>query len=231
MKEFVRLQWDPEQCRNKLEEFRRLLADNQILREREDLLPFFRERRHLSAFIGIYDPWGITHFDLLAYEYSLFGDFTCDLVVGDSTTKHYGFIELEIGAPDNIFVRKREKTTPEWAPRFERGYSQVMDWFWKLHEEESQHGYSDRFGECPVEYFGLLIVGRDEAFSRRELRRLAWRASRTVINSKHIYCRTFDQLYADLASRLKLYLLSEERDPSTKATRGNKRKSRRRKEP
>jgi hypothetical protein len=230
MKEFVRLQWDPEQCRNELEEFRRLLADNRVLREREDLLPFFRERQHLAAFIGVYDPWGITHFDLLAYEYPLFGDFTCDLVVGDSTTKHYGFIELEMGAADNIFVRKREKATPEWAPRFERGYSQVVDWFWKLHEEESQHGYSDRFGNAPVQYFGLLIIGRDEAFSAREIRRLAWRASRKVVNSKHIYCRTFDQLYADLASRLKQYPFGEEPDKSAGAKGESRRKSRRKKE-
>lgn len=228
MKEFIRLQWDPAQCRKELEDFRRLLVGNQVLREREDLLPFFRARQHLSAFLGVYDPWGITHFDLLAYEYPLFGDFTCDLVVGDSTTNHFGFIELEIGAPDNVFVRKRGKITPEWAPRFEHGYSQVVDWFWKLHEEESQHSYRDRFGKAPVEHFGLLVIGRDEVFSARELRRLEWRETRTVVNSKHIYCRTFDRLYADLASRLEQVRLGKSSIPSAQSEKAKSRSRRKR---
>ncbi len=228
MKEFHRLEWDPERCRVELDELRELLASRRILEERETTLPFFRERKHLSAFIGAYDPWGITRFDLLAYEYNLFGDFTCDLVVGDSTTKHFGFVEFEIAAPDNIFVRKRGKSTPEWASRFERGYSQLVDWFWKLHEEESQYAYRDRFGTPPIEYFGLLIIGRDESFSSREQRRFDWRTSRTVVNSKHIYCRTFDRLYADLLSRLEQYSFGEARDDSIRSSQSGKRKSKRR---
>jgi len=52
-----------------------------------------------------------------------------------------------------------------------------------------------------------LIVGRSETFLPRELRRLAWRQDRTVVNSKHIRCLTYDQLADALGERLKIYPL------------------------
>ena len=42
----------------------------------------------------------MARFDLLAWEYDLFGDFSCDLVVGDSVRKAFNFIEFEGDRPD-----------------------------------------------------------------------------------------------------------------------------------
>jgi Domain of unknown function (DUF4263) len=181
-KGFTRLQWDPEKCRKELEAFRKLLGGTGTLKEKAEILPFFKANVHLSAFIGSCDS-DITLFDLFAHEYALFGDFLCDLVVGDSTTKRYVFVEFEDAAPNSIFVPK--KATPEWAPRLEHGYSQIVDWFWKLHDMEKTDEYADRFG-TGARYFGLLIVGRTENLGPRELRRLEWREEMARVNSKYI---------------------------------------------
>ncbi len=37
-----------------------------------------------------------------------------DLVVGDSVSKAYGFIEFEDAAPNCIFIQRPGKATPEW---------------------------------------------------------------------------------------------------------------------
>jgi hypothetical protein len=199
-KGFTRLSWNPDQCRQQLGLFRQLLGGPGVLKERSEILPFFRANVHLSAFIGSYDQ-DITLFDLFAHEYSLW-DFMCDLVVGDSTTKRYVFIEFEDAAPSSLFVSK--KATPEWAPRFEHGFSQVLDWFWKLHDMEKTDDFLDRFG-TGAGYFGLLLVGRTENLAARELRRLEWRGEMARVNSKYIRCRTFDQLADDLERRLRVY--------------------------
>jgi hypothetical protein len=157
MKTFDALVFDERKCAGEVAEFQALLAANPDLKERQDILPFFRSRPQLSALVGLLDPY-LVHLDRIAYEYDLFGDFTVDLVVGDSVSKAYGFIEFE-----------------------------------------------DRFGARQVKYFGLLVVGRSELFASREKRRLEWRQERTVVNSRHVRCLTFDQLATSLERQLERY--------------------------
>ncbi|HCA97100.1 MAG TPA: hypothetical protein DEP38_21515, partial [Cyanobacteria bacterium UBA9226] len=66
--------------------------------------PFFRERHHLSAFIGSYHT-NINRFDRLAFEYDIFGDFTEDIVVGDFVGKAYCFVEFEDAASNSCRMR------------------------------------------------------------------------------------------------------------------------------
>ena len=73
---------DIKQCLIELEEFENLLRDNKELNERKDILPFFKERQHLSACIGWYAPDNFCN--QIKHEFTLFGDFRADLVVGDS---------------------------------------------------------------------------------------------------------------------------------------------------
>ncbi len=78
-----------------------------------------------------------------------------------------------------------------------------------------------------MEYFGLLVIGRNEAFHPREIRRFAWRQAYTKVDSKPIYCRTFDQLYEDLERRLNGDLLSAEVSRSARAGARKTKKKRR----
>jgi hypothetical protein len=203
MKTFQALRWNIDRCWRELEQLRDLLARARILKERDDILPFFQRRLHLSAFLGSYHP-NIARYDLVAHEYDLFGDYTCDIVVGDSQRKVYGFVELEDAAPKSVFVKKKGKSQPEWAPRFEHGFNQLIDWFHSLDDMQKTDEFEGRFGKRTIEYFGLLVVGKDEVLGPKEMRRLAWHQEKVIVNSIKVYCVTFDQLYNDLKERLTL---------------------------
>lgn len=204
MKEFETVRFDPEQCLRETLELRDWLAANAILEERKDVLPFFKARKQLAVFLGSYHP-DIARFDQVAHEMPLFGDFICDLVVGDSKSQAYAFIEFEDAAPGSLFVNKPGKVTPEWSARFERGFSQFVDWFFKLHEQASTPTFQQVFGSQTIKHLGLLVIGRNEALGPRETQRLRWRQEFVLVNSKQIHCKTFDQLCEDLLDKLQKY--------------------------
>jgi hypothetical protein len=89
--------------------FARLL--NRELKENEDILPFFKDRPNLSACIGWYSPDNLCN--QIKHEFTLFGDFRADLVVGDSRNNTYCFIEFEDATKDSIFKNKKGKSTSE----------------------------------------------------------------------------------------------------------------------
>lgn len=204
MKHLEPVSFSADQCRTELAELHALLAAHPDLKETQDILPFFRARRHLSVFLGSREP-DLVSFDRIAFEFDLFGDFACDLVVGDSVTKTYGFIEFEDAGPTSVFVQRGAKATPEWSPRFERGFSQIVDWFYKLDDMEKTDEFEARFGARSIAFFGLLVIGRSEVLGPREQRRLAWRQARVVVNSQRVRCVTFDQLAAALSRQLANY--------------------------
>ena len=201
-KEFKRIQFDPGQCRKEAEELRDFLVTNRDLQERKQVLPFFKERLQLSAFLGSYHP-EIVRYDLVAHELPLFGDFAADLVVGDSKNSAFAFIEFEDASPESIFVKR--KATPDWSPRFEHGFSQLVDWFFKLHEQGQTVEFEEKFGSRTIRHLGILVIGRTEHLGKREEHRLRWRQEYVLLNSKQIHCKTFDQLRDDLLDRLEQF--------------------------
>ena len=213
MKDFENHQLSIEQCRKELENFKALLASSLELNERKDILPFFRVKQHLSAFISTYVN-DIANPDLLAFEFDLFGDFACDLVVGDSSSHTYLLVEFEDAKMGSLF--RKGKYAPEWSPRIEHGFSQVIDWFWKLGDFEKSDDYEHRFGVKRASFHGLVVVGRNEKLSDREKGRLKWRQDHVVVDSKKVSVVTFDQLAADLDFRLTRYPLAAKIDPDGK---------------
>lgn len=207
MKQLQTFTFDPKACRTELDELQHLLAASAELEERRDILPFFRQRKHLSAFIGSYSPY-LFRYNQLAYEYSLFGDFDCDLVAADAQARSYCFVEFEDARPDSIFVTRKGKNTPEWASRFEHGFSQLVDWFWKLDDARASAEFRHRFGPKQPHFLGVLVVGRGTTLTDREQHRLDWRLARVVIDSKPVFCVTYDQLLHDLHERLERYTLA-----------------------
>lgn len=205
MKEFTQIKFDIDQCRSDLDDFQHLLASKTDLEEGQDIKPFFEAHPHLSAFIGS-QSLRIATFDLLAHQYQLFGDFSCDLVVGDSIRKEYGFVEWEDGSSSSLFRYQGKKATPEWSTRLEHGLSQLIDWFWKLDDMARTQDFTSRFGKAEINYFGLLVIGRDHCLTHpRERQRWQWRHRKTRVNSLEILCMTYDELYISLRDRSQLY--------------------------
>ena len=204
MKEFIELEFDLALCKKELCEFKALLDSKSTLGERSVILPFFRKKYHLSAFVGSYFPY-LSSFDRLAFEYSLFGDFACDLVIGDFAKGCYCFVEFEDASSTSIFKSSGVRSTSEWSPRFEHGFSQIVDWFCALDDMRSTSGFADRFGRRDILYYGMLVIGRSSTLDARQSNRLRWRLEKVLVDSKHVYCVTFDELYQDLHSRLETY--------------------------
>ena len=203
MKEFEPQRFQPQRCLEELQEFDDLLKSSPKLAEKKHILPFFRQRRQLSAFIGSYNS-KVCRFDLIAFEYDLFGDFVCDLVVGDSANYAFNFVEFEDASPTSVFV-KRGRTTPDWSSRFQRGHTQLVDWFYKLDSHRDSIECLKRFGRRTIDYTGVLVIGRDQHLDEASRERLNWRRNKALIDSRTTYCLTFDELLQDLRARLELY--------------------------
>ncbi len=130
-----------------------------------------------------------------------FGDFRCDLVVGDKSKYAYTLVEFEDARPESIFA-SGEKYQHEWSRRFEHGYSQVVDWFWKISDLERMDDFEKRFGSRDASFFGMLILGRNHFLDPHLRKRLIWRANKVVVNSNNIRCLTFDDLHVELSQLL-----------------------------
>jgi hypothetical protein len=196
--------FDPRNCRAEWKEFANLLASKQSLSETRDVLPFFKARHDLSLLICNYFSMIKTP-DCLAHEYEIYGDFVADLVVGDSSVNQYMLVEFENGKPDSVFRKKASKATPDWAPRFESAYSQLVDWLWKLEDMRSTADFLNTFGSRRAKFHALIVIGKDMALSPQERDRLKWRLDRTMVDSCAISSVSFNELSDDLDHWLKFF--------------------------
>lgn len=199
---FQAVAFDLDQCRRDLDAFDALLASSPELGEQQDLLPFFRTHPQLSLFLGSYDT-NLDSYDRIAYEFDLFGQFTADLVVGDWDAKSYCFVEFEEARTNSIFQTTSRHTTV-WAPRFERGFSQIVDWFWLLEAHQDSQAFERTFGKRRIAASGLLVVGRDTGVAPGDRLRLEWRRDRVSIGGQKVFCCTFDELARRLRRKLEV---------------------------
>lgn len=197
---------DPAGCRKELDEFGQLLASKAELSERDDVLPFFRARRRLAALLGTYGS-DVGRSPGVAFEFPLLGDFAADLVVGDRDRREYVVVEFEDGRNDSVFRKVRGRATTAWSPRFEGGFSQLVDWFYTLDDYKKTHKFVKEFGAGHVTFGGLLVVGRAAGVSESDRVRLDWRSNKVLVDSCPVRCVTFDGLHATLRDRLTYYPL------------------------
>lgn len=195
---------DPNNCRAEWNDFAGLLTSKPVLSEQKDVLPFFKKRQDLSLLICSYIP-KIKTPDRIAHEYEIYGDFVADLIVGDSSVHHYLLVEFENGAADSVFKQKGTKATPDWAPRFEGAYSQLVDWLWKLEDMRSTADFVNTFGSRRATFEGLIVTGKNMNLSQQEQDRLKWRLDRTMIDSNAISSVSFNGLSDDLDHWLKVF--------------------------
>ena len=191
-------------CKKELIEFKKLLDSKTSLGERGDILPFFKKNIHLAALVGAHNP-KINGFDRIATEFDLFGDFSCDLVVGDSSSHNYCFVEFEDASPNSIFIKRRGKATPEWSPRFDHGFSQILDWFAILEDQKRTAQYKAKFEADVIQYVGLLVIGRRQHLDDSQYERLRWRSEQVQVGARQVNCITFDELYQTLSLKVSIF--------------------------
>ena len=140
--------------------------------------------------------------DRLAWEFDLFGDFACDLAIGEWFTKRYCFIEFEDADTNSIFVQQARKATREWSPRIDHATSQIIDWFYKLHDRRNSDDCEQRFGKRAIDYVGMIVIGRSNFMDAGEQLRWEWRREHVIIASRHVICLTYDELLNGLTARI-----------------------------
>jgi hypothetical protein len=207
MKQFKTISLSKKQAKSELKDFKALLDDptRPQLSERDDILPFFAAHEQLIALMGTYNP-KIEEFDQIDTEFDIFGDHTADVAVGDSHNHQYCFVEFEDAKESSVFKKKGKKATLEWSDRFDHGCSQIIDWLLWLENQKNTVAYSQRFGVGEIQYVGLLVIGRDKFLTDPSLKqRLTWRSEQVIVCSRKLHCVTFDKLYADLDTRLKIW--------------------------
>jgi hypothetical protein len=190
-------------CAAELKEFGRLLTRKPELSERKDVLSFFKKRSHLSAFVGSMDVQ-LGSYDLVGHELQLFGDFSCDLAIGNAAKSTYLFVEFEDGKKTSIFRQPKKKATPEWASRIEHGFGQIVDWLWKLDDLRRTDAVEAMLGPGPFSANAILVIGRSAFLTGRERKRWTWRSKKVVVDSSQVQLLTYDELYEALADRMRL---------------------------
>lgn len=198
-KQFSDLSFDFQTFKRQIEEYEDFLKKEE-LDEKRDIQPFFHARPLLSAQIGTFFS-DLQIPDKIAFEYDIFGDFACDLAVGNTKINAFCFVEFEDAKKDSLF-RLETKYKPSYGQRLEHGFSQILDWFCKIEALHGTQDVQDRFGAHKIEYSGLLIIGRNKFLNPSLRYRLNWRAANVQIASKKISIITFDDLLTILQMKL-----------------------------
>lgn len=196
--------FDASQFQRELAAFGKLLNSKSELSERDDIQPFFKKRKHLTAFMGTFSP-NVGTATELAFNYPFFGDFSADVLLGNKKAGAFCVVEFEDAHRHSIFKKAGARATPEWGSRFEHGFSQIVDWFCSLDDFKNTGGFEKMFGRGHINFSGLLVIGRNAGLDDTQRRRLKWRTDKVLIDSRAITCITFDDLYALLHERFDLY--------------------------
>ena len=202
MKEFKTVALEFPLCSRHIDAFERLLTNKDELSERADVLPFFRQHEQLAVLMGMFNS-RISWVDRIAWEFDIFGDFACDLAVGEKDRGAYCLIEFEDAASNSVFQKQGKKATREWGTRFDHGYSQAIDWAHKLDDLRGTSSVLARFDQNVISYEMVLVVGRDSYLNAGEKQRLNWRSDNVLVGNKKVLCMTFDGLLSQLRVRLR----------------------------
>jgi hypothetical protein len=205
MKSLEALTLDTDILRSDLAALETRLAAEAHLKERAQILPFFQGRHHLCAALGLTNS-SVGLPNRWATELDLFGDFTCDVVAGDSEANAYTLIEFEPALEYSVFKKLQpKKSMRHWSPRFEHGFSQLVDWAWRISSEGvSSAAFRRIFSDDNPAIHLLIVVGRDADLGKDDLTRLRWRANHTTLGQFKMSCFTFDGILQSIRRRLLL---------------------------
>jgi hypothetical protein len=190
------------------------------LKERKHILPFFEKHKQLSALIGIYNLKNLRK-NAIAHELELFGDFACDLAVGDKDSKAYCLIEFEDGSKNSLFLDKG-RHHPEWATRYDHGFGQLIDWMWRISDEKQTETLRTLFGDSEAIILPMLVIGRSCFMNTASRKRFHWRNRNVQLMGAPTICLTYDELYEELKFKVQDIgpLLSAKADAAMKKTDG-----------
>lgn len=183
---------DPTARQRELSSFESLLQPKAPLSEKNDILPFFRQNRHIAAYLG-YANNNLAAPDHLGVEINLLG-FRCDVAIGDFVRGQFTLVELEDAGERSIFRASTPKRAfPEWSNRYEAGFSQLVDWAWRIDQERQPNVTLETiFRNTDPKIHYLLVIGRDHWLDAAATKRLEWRRTHNGIQGQRTTVWTYD---------------------------------------
>ncbi len=214
MRTFVPHTLDTAALDAELNELDAFLSSESHRKERAEIAPFFKARRNLCVGLSLMNA-AVETPDRVAIELDLFGDFICDVASGDSDANAYTLVEFEDAQEHSVFARLAPgKSVKRWSQRFERGFSQLIDWAWRLSTEgDSSDALRRIFGDTHPTVHFLLIAGRDSDLTKDDLARLRWRANHIALGAFRVSCLTFDRVLTSLRRRVSIAAAARFREP------------------
>jgi hypothetical protein len=186
-----------------ISEYKILLNSHDELEEKKHIQPFFKKHRVLIFLLAGLGQISRSNVDEYEFEFDLWQDLICDIAIGDSTANRYCLIELE-GAKKNSLFKNKPKNYPKYADSLECGYSQIIDWFFKIDEMKNTSSIKRRFADDYPRVNAVLIVGRSHFLTTDlEKNRFNWRRDNTLIGAKNVNCLTYDELLVYFESKTK----------------------------
>lgn len=189
-KQLINIRPDRSAAMTQLESFRLLLDSKQELAEEADLLPFFRQNTQLVSLLGCLHE--VTIVDRIGWEFDIFGDYEADFVAGDSKHHSYSFVEFQDAGKTSIFGGRRSNGI--WAHSFEEAFGQIIDWSYKLADNERSNEFDNRFESPTINAFFIVVVGRSCFLKPADYKRFDWRRRHITLDNKQIKCLTYDEL-------------------------------------
>ena len=185
-----------------IEEFRQFLTTNPR-GERKHFLPFFGAHTQLCAFLGTLND-KVSSGTHVKAELPLWGDFVCDLAVGNLDDGAFVLIEFEDAGVKSLFQRKRKRKNNAWGQRVEQAMSQLTDWLFRLDSEGPSNQMERDFGTRNATVMGLIVVGRSQDVISYDRIRLDWRSQNTIVGGCKISIITYDDMLEWLDGRVAL---------------------------
>ena len=225
MKGFNQFSFDKTLLRTECDRLKDTLKKGQKLSldEDADLSPIFKKSPNLvsiiaSAFGGVSAP------NLIASEYWILDKLRCDFAVANFRHRKFCFIEIEDAKHNSIFVERKPDQFNglmgkppyfDWAPRFEHGTSQMLDWIRILKDEEKTDNFRAHFGSSnDFEAEFVLVIGRDEFLDDSQRQRLAWRSKNVLTGGHKVKCITYDEVVSEAEWELDTYGPAADADAS-----------------
>lgn len=199
--------FDLAQCEKSLNEYGDFLNAKIEIEETGlgSLQEFFEQRLNLLLLMGdMFGPgfWP-THYQK---EFVLLNEFRADYVVSDQTKRKFLFIEFESAKEHSIFSEKNDGKTGisyHWSGRFEHGFSQIVDWQFRMDDYRRSSKIEEHFGSDDITFQGVLVIGRDYFLKKHGTnKRFDWRLKNITVQSRPIHCLTYDKLYHEMVGRL-----------------------------
>src|SRR5260370_40889460 len=105
--------FDPTTFDKELQDFEVLLKSKVNLSETNDIQPFFKKSKHLTAYLGTFAP-NIGPATELCFEYEFCGDFRADVLLATRTAKECCVVGFKDGSQNTSIKHHPKSKNPEW---------------------------------------------------------------------------------------------------------------------